>query len=229
MNGSEIRDSLLSLQPFCSSLPFLLFVHVRFKVRKDALDAEGIDPHSSPHERSNQILYETKPDTSPSSELPFLPKTLHVPKGPSPLLFLLRRMDVLERVVDTINLFLSLLEVRSREIGNCSSSVHPSRALPSLSNASFLRPGNSSYSISHPSPPKTRKPQRSEKKNNIPSLIKCPLPLRPHFRNPLHPSNSGRYQIPIVNNRDISTFFEGEGGIDGHFFAGGFAEGFGPF
>ena len=45
----------------------------------------------------------------------------------------------------------------------------------------------------------------------------------------MHGFESGGDEVAVVADGDVAAGGEGEGAVDDHFFAGGFAEGFGPF
>ena len=45
----------------------------------------------------------------------------------------------------------------------------------------------------------------------------------------MHGFEGGSDKIAVVADGDVAPGGEGEGAVDDHFFAGGFAEGFGPF
>ena len=45
----------------------------------------------------------------------------------------------------------------------------------------------------------------------------------------MHRFEGGGDEVAVIADGNVAAGGEGEGGVDDHFFAGGFAEGFGPF
>lgn len=60
-------------------------------------------------------------------------------------------------------------------------------------------------------------------------LVEDTFALGADLGDPLHGFEGGGDEVAVVADGDVAAGGEGEGAVDNHFFAGGFAEGFGPF